>query len=188
MRSKLSDPECLSLHTALLQDTIQKTALIDAERFLYLAGSGFLSFDPEITVRMQNGNDLGGRLQNAFQETLKIFDRVVIIGIDSPTFSPLLIENAFQELDNNDVVLGPAEDGGYYLIGLKFLIPEIFTEIDWGTSNVLNQTRSALAKFAVCLLPPCFDVDMPEDLIRLKNEIESIEFAPNTKKLLASWR
>ena len=184
MRSKLSDEECLSLHTALLKDTIKKTTAIKAERFLYLAGSGFLSFDPEIAVCMQNGNDLGARLHDAFEETLRSFDRVIIIGIDSPTLSPLLIEEAFQELEKNDVVLGPAEDGGYYLIGLKLLTPEIFTEIAWGTSNVLSQTRSALGKLPVWLLPPCFDIDTPEDLSRLRAEIESIDFALHTREWL----
>jgi rSAM/selenodomain-associated transferase 1 len=165
-----------------LKDTLRKTAAIQAERFLYLAGSGRVAFDPQIAVRMQIGNDLGARLHHAFEETLKKFDRVVIIGIDSPTLSPHLIEQAYQELENNDVVLGPAEDGGYYLIGLKFLIHEIFTMIDWGTANVLTQTQSALTRFAVCLLPQNFDVDTPGDLVRLRTEIAAIEFAPHTKE------
>jgi uncharacterized protein len=182
MRSRLSDEQCLSLHLALLQDAILKMASLAAGRFLYLAGSGFLPFDPEIPIRMQHGNDLGERMRNAFEEMLRSFDRVVIIGTDSPTFPASTIENAFEALRANDVVLGPAEDGGYYLIGSRFVIPEMFKEIAWGSANVLKQTRAVLSKYSVCLLPYCFDVDTPKDLDRLYSEIQSIDFAPHCKE------
>ena len=91
---------------------------------------------------------------------------VVLIGTDCPDLNAQLIAEAFQALGEHDLVLGPAIDGGYYLIGLRRLIPELFTGIPWSTSAVLRQTLRIAQKLelAVAQLPLLSDVDRPEDL------------------------
>lgn len=111
---------------------------------------------------------LGQRMENAFREA---FDqgqrRVVIIGSDCPELSTDLLEEAFARLRKNPVVLGPAADGGYYLLGLQKLYP-LFTGIDWSTDQVLSQTQTKLAQLGLTpyLLPTLHDLDLAEDLAK----------------------
>jgi len=97
----------------------------------------------------------------------------VIIGTDSPTLPASVFSDAFRLMEDRPLVLGPAEDGGYYLIGLSKVIPEIFTGIDWGTGWVLQQTLRAAGSNKVALLPQTYDIDTPEDLQRLKREFDA---------------
>jgi rSAM/selenodomain-associated transferase 1 len=120
----------------------------------------------------QTGSDLGERMQNAFVESFKRgFERVVIIGGDSPTLPPEYIERAFECLrEGTTVVIGPARDGGYYLMGMKglnILSPySIFSNISWGTSDVLPATLDRLKRnnLSYRLLPQWYDIDTVEDL------------------------
>jgi rSAM/selenodomain-associated transferase 1 len=91
---------------------------------------------------------------------------VVLIGIDCPDLNAKLMSEAFQALNHHDLVLGPARDGGYYLIGLNKLIPELFRDINWSTEVVLQQTKNIAHKLdlAVAYLPTLSDIDRPEDL------------------------
>ena len=140
---------------------------------LYLSGSGFLPFHPQIPVLMQKGSDLGERLFHAFDRELKNHPKVIVIGTDSPTFPEEQIEKAFQCLENHDAVIGPSEDGGYYLIGLRTLIPEIFVNIEWGSTTVLESTVSKIGGHSYQLLEPFFDVDTPADVARLREEFST---------------
>ncbi len=173
MRPLLSDQQCLSLHLALLQDTITKIRKLVADPYLFLAGSTPLPFDPGIPICRQRGGDLGERMQTAFSEVLMTYNRVVITGTDSPAFPPHLFQQAFDGLETHDLVVGPAEDGGYYLIGLRKVLPEVFTGIDWGSSAVLQQTLVKLGHRTALLLEKQYDVDEPEDLIRLQQDAAS---------------
>jgi rSAM/selenodomain-associated transferase 2/rSAM/selenodomain-associated transferase 1 len=116
----------------------------------------------------QKEGDLGARLkqavETAFQEGAR---RVVVIGGDCPDLSADDLDLAFQALAKRDVVLGPARDGGYYLIGVKRHRPELFEGIAWGTDLVLKQTlaRARECHLHVFQLPPHSDVDDPEDLV-----------------------
>lgn len=120
----------------------------------------------------QGDGDLGDRMARAFTEAFATgYERVVIIGIDSPELSPGLLRAALDGLRKNAVVLGPATDGGYYLIGVRRgeserVIPSVFEGIEWGTEGVLNQTQVALdtAGVRAHFLAPLDDVDRPEDL------------------------
>jgi glycosyltransferase A (GT-A) superfamily protein (DUF2064 family) len=98
-------------------------------------------------------------------------DTAVLIGSDIPGISTTLLEDAFEKVNDRTVVLGPATDGGYYLIGLSAqghikAAPEIFEGIAWGTSDVLQETCGRLRRkgLAYCLLDPLDDIDRPEDL------------------------
>lgn len=115
----------------------------------------------------QPDGDLGDRMMQAFQSA---FDSgvmaAIIIGTDCPELTDALLVQAFQSLQQTEVVLGPATDGGYYLIGLRRSIPDLFQAIAWSTDRVLQQTV-AIAETLNCslaLLPMLTDVDRPEDL------------------------
>ncbi len=116
----------------------------------------------------QRGNNLGERLEYAvsaaFVDGAK---RVVVIGTDCPQIDTSILSQAFQSLLTLEIVLGPAIDGGYYLIGLRRSRPELFQAIDWGTNRVLRQTLE-IARYNRCevhQLTPLADVDHPEDLV-----------------------
>lgn len=123
-----------------------------------------------LRYQCQGEGDLGSRMAlafaNAFEEGSK---SVVIIGTDCPSLKPNLMEDAFKTLSQHDLVLGAAQDGGYYLIGLRRFIPELFTGINWGTSSVLQQTVTIGKQLdlAIAYLPTLADVDRPEDLLVL---------------------
>jgi rSAM/selenodomain-associated transferase 2/rSAM/selenodomain-associated transferase 1 len=115
----------------------------------------------------QGDGNLGGRMGRAFQETFQAgMNRVIIVGTDCPHLTDDLVQGAFKVLNHDDLVLGPAKDGGYYLIGLIRPIAELFSEVPWGTPEVLKKTlRIAEAlQLRVSLLEPLDDVDRPEDL------------------------
>ncbi|MEC4984027.1 MAG: TIGR04282 family arsenosugar biosynthesis glycosyltransferase [Oscillatoria sp. PMC 1068.18] len=115
----------------------------------------------------QSKGDLGSRMATAFQDAFATgMKRVVIIGIDCPDCNAIILASAFEMLSQQDLVLGSAADGGYYLIGLQRLIPELFIGVNWGTASVLSQTQAIAEKLnlAVGYLPLLNDVDRPEDL------------------------
>jgi rSAM/selenodomain-associated transferase 2/rSAM/selenodomain-associated transferase 1 len=135
-------------------------------------------FGTELLYSVQVGNDLGERLKHAvaaaFEEGAK---RVVVIGTDCPEIEPPILLAAIDALKDADVVLGPAFDGGYYLIGLRANHPEFFQGIDWGTENVLRQTleKTRRLQFSVRQLKPLSDVDYPEDLIACRRVPDAFE-------------
>ena len=113
----------------------------------------------------QKGEDLGIRMQNAFQYAFDTgYKKVVIIGSDLYDLTENHINKAFQKLDTNDVVIGPAEDGGYYLLGMKTLQAAVFVNKNWGTSTVRKDTLKDLEKVNVHLLEQLNDVDVIEDI------------------------
>ncbi len=121
----------------------------------------------EIAYYQQSEGDLGRRMMSAFEISFAAgMSGVIIIGTDCPDFNAKSMDEAFQLLSHNDLVLGPAADGGYYLIGLRRLIPELFVGIDWGTSQVRQQTVEIAQSMnlAIAYLPILNDIDRPEDL------------------------
>lgn len=122
-------------------------------------------------VHLQTGSDLGARMQHAFEQTLQDAEFAVLIGTDCPALEAVHLERACAALaEGSDVVLGPAEDGGYVLIGLRRSEPRIFQDIAWGTSSVLSQTRTQIHRLGLrsTELPVLWDLDEPRDLERLK--------------------
>lgn len=123
----------------------------------------------------QKGENLGERMKNGFIDAFNLrFKRVALIGSDIPDLPVEVIEEAFRSLHKNDVVIGPAFDGGYYLIGFKdqAFSPEVFEGIDWGTKDVFAETIEKLKRFrrAVHTLPYYRDIDTAEDLKHLKGK------------------
>jgi len=124
-------------------------------------------FGSSFLYRPQPDGDLGQRLARAFDVARQEgIDQTVVIGADCPGIEPHLLQSAFAQLDRHDLVLGPAADGGYYLVGLRQPVPRLFTGIDWGTDRVLRQTLAAAAAagLSAYLIAALADVDRPEDL------------------------
>ena len=113
----------------------------------------------------QFGKDLGIRMQNAFKNGFDAdYKKVMIIGSDLYDLSSSTIDDAFHQLENNDVVIGPAEDGGYYLLGMKSLQKKVFENKNWGTETVREDTLFDLTDKKVFLLPELNDIDVFEDI------------------------
>jgi len=113
----------------------------------------------------QKGADLGDRMKFAFEQAFKKHESVIIIGSDMYDLTALEIDEAFKKLNDHDAVIGPAEDGGYYLLGFKNEIPDgIFENKDWGTSTVLENTLNDLKHVNYFKLEERNDVDTEEDI------------------------
>jgi len=121
----------------------------------------------------QTDGDLGRRMEAFFVATLAWAERVVLIGSDVPDLPRDRVTDAFAALVESDVVLGPAADGGYYLIGLKRRIPPIFEGIDWGSRDVWHETTLRLAAAGIRWheLAPWYDVDEAADLTALRTRL-----------------
>lgn len=136
-------------------------------------GSGY-------SYRFQGEGDLGERMGRAFEENFqKKIKKIVLVGSDCPQMSAFHVRAAFNALKSYDMVLGPTVDGGYCLIGLKQMVPELFTSMDWGAETVLNRTleRAKNVGLSVKCLTPQQDVDIPEDLAiweKVSNQFLSI--------------
>lgn len=122
---------------------------------------------PNFLYSEQGDGDLGQRMLRSLQDAFRMkVKKVLLIGTDCPDLSANLAEGALILLNSSDLVLGPADDGGYYLIGLRRVIPQLFQEIPWGTEEVFRKTQhvAQAAKLSYSLLPSLPDVDRPEDL------------------------
>jgi hypothetical protein len=174
-----SPEEAVAIHQALLGDVLERSlAALGSSGTVRLAWSEppgeELPVPAPIEDRLQSAGDLGERMATAVQEGLaEGFARVVILGSDSPTLPGDRLGAAFSLLADHDVVIGPAEDGGYYLIGMSRLHPAIFRNIAWGSEKVLAVTRARLKKARVSFaeLGTWHDVDTPEDVGRLWKEL-----------------
>jgi rSAM/selenodomain-associated transferase 1 len=140
----------------------------------------------------QEGADLGERLWRALRDAGRAHPRVAAVGSDHPDLPLARVEQAFAGLAAADVVLGPAADGGYYLIALRAggLRPEIFAGVPWSSERVLEATleRCRACGLRVRLLEPAADVDTPDDLRRLAARVAAGEAeCPRTAALLDAW-
>ena len=126
------------------------------------------------SLHPQGEGDLGARMQRAFESALALSPRAILVGSDIPALSAQYLRDADRALRRgDDAVIGPAEDGGYVLIGLSRCDAAPFREIPWGGSEVLAETRRRIAALGwrVTELPALWDVDRPEDLERLPEEM-----------------
>ncbi len=136
----------------------------------------------DLAYRLQGAGDLGERMARALRDAFRAgVQAAVIVGTDCPGLSVDIMETAFDALTENDLVLGPATDGGYYLIGLRGTASEvalrrIFEGVKWGTSEVLDRTLGIAGEIGISsrLLPPLDDVDRPEDLAAVESELAAV--------------
>ncbi len=180
----LDDKSILRLYICFLQDSLDKIRQVkNADLFVGIAPSdqsGFFTGIPSSGIRLfvQEGKDLGDRIRRSIQDRLgEGYERVVIIGSDSPSLPVSYIEKALDS--DKDLVLGPSTDGGYYLIGMRGKMVEVFEAINWGTEKVLQETfeRFAGGRAELELLPVWYDVDSPDDLKFFQTHLRLIELA-----------
>lgn len=124
----------------------------------------------KVTLYYQRGKDLGERMYHALSDSLIHYQKVALIGTDCPAIDSQLITETFMLLDDADLVISPAEDGGYVQIAARRVEKFIFNNIEWGSERVLQQTQKALmtSGLSVAYTGVYWDIDMPQDLIRLK--------------------
>ena len=159
----LGQNKALSIHHKLFDYTLQVVRSSGLPYKIYFSGpAATLPVDYEL----QHGKDLGQRMLNCFKKELKQADSVCLIGSDCLEITPVILQQAFAVLANYDVVLGPAHDGGYYLVGMKAVYPKLFTNITWGTNTVLEKTLAVCRNqgLSYALLPTLNDIDYKEDV------------------------
>lgn len=166
-------------------------------RFRHLAGKRFLCYAPDETSATnyfaeQGGDEyklwaqpnvsLGERMHQFFCHAFnQNAQRVVVIGSDSPTLPESLIEKAFEQLEESDVVIGPATDGGFYLIGQRTEAHSLFAGIEWSQPTVLSQMVQQIeqSRITLSLLSPWYDVDTQDDLLVLKGHLQGLRYSNN---------
>src|SRR5262245_31425262 len=193
MRPFLSDEDCLLLHSSLLRLWMRRLRdwdLGQVHKSVFLTSLADslerevkVNLPETVAVETQQGNDLGSRLCCALvQKWNEGFRKLVFIGTDSPLIGIRDLQAAFQALDDNEVVLGPAFDGGYYLIGFSTLLPALFSGISWGTPEVFRETVQLLNASSIrwqCLSEG-FDLDTYQDLVTFHRLLREPSFSlPN---------
>jgi rSAM/selenodomain-associated transferase 1 len=123
-----------------------------------------------VQLHTQNGNDLGERMSAALQTMLGRYKKIIIIGTDAPALDIDTIDAVVNQLEHSDIVLVPAEDGGYVLLGASKHHQDLLVDVPWGTESVLASTVCNIERLGLSysLLGECWDVDRPEDLERYR--------------------
>lgn len=164
----VGEEAALEIYKFLLQHTVEITKNLKAVKRVYYSEeiwtddiwhSGFYN------KRLQEGHDLGVRMANAFQDGFASgFEKIIIIGSDMYDLTQKDIETAFSGLEENNFVIGPAQDGGYYLLGMSTFNAEVFQNKEWGTSTVLEATLNDLQAEKLIVLDERNDIDLYEDI------------------------
>ena len=169
LAATIGDQAALEIYQILLDHTVQITKELPCDKHVYYSERIIPEdiWDNACYVKkLQRGTDLGQRIQGAFQNGFNEgYTKIVVIGSDMYDLTNEDIRRAFASLDENDAVLGPAKDGGYYLLGMKQLIPAVFHSKDWGTDTVFEDTMKDLQGMNVGLLDERNDVDRYEDIL-----------------------
>jgi rSAM/selenodomain-associated transferase 1 len=169
---------------AFLLDTLERLAPVPVRRVVVFtpddATGDFVSLvSGRYDVRPQGEGDLGARMARFIAAEVNVgADAVVVVGTDSPTLPVELVDRAFADLEQADMVLGPATDGGYYLFGCGRRVPPVFDRVTWGGSRVLAETMTRLPPgWRLRVLPPWYDVDTSDDWEVLRGHIAALRRA-----------
>ncbi len=177
LAATMGNEAALAVYHQLLLHTVSVTEDLPVDKFVFY--SNYIEqedmWDNTLYFKeMQQGFDLGERMKYAFDVTFQNgYDKIIIIGTDCPDLNAGIIMNAFAYLKSHDAVIGPAEDGGYYLLGMKQLYSELFEDINWSTNTVLNETQMKCTALQLdyCLLPVLKDIDEEKDIVHLKKPV-----------------
>ena len=165
LASQVGPEKALQVYTRLLNHTLQVAEDCGVSFTLY-STNPYHNFTPN--YKIQSGKNLGERMFNAIKSELdtETSTQVCLIGSDTVEINAEILKISFSNLLQNDLVIGPAKDGGYYLIGMKKAYPELFVNIDWSTPKVLEQTLTKANHLGLKshLLQELSDVDTDEDL------------------------
>lgn len=177
LQTHLSAEECAELHASFISETIRIADRVEgADIFISchpcVEDPFFqkVAHDHEVRLIPQNGNDIGERMANAIRDTISAgYKKVIIIGSDSPDLPPEYIQEGFKRLESSDMVIGPATDGGYYLIGGKKELP-VFEGIPWSSDKVFEMTlkKARGHRLIFSVLSEWYDIDTWEDLQRFR--------------------
>lgn len=171
LAATIGNDKALEIYKDLTRHTQSITEHLPVDKIVFY--SNYIeyvdSWDNGYRKAKQQGCDLGERMKNAFDNVFREgYAKAVIIGTDCPSLTQDLIHDAFNKLNDFDIVIGPAVDGGYYLLGMKKLHPGLFANIQWSTDTVFNDTIAACRHHSYCLLPLLRDIDKEEDLEYVK--------------------
>lgn len=168
LAATLGEDKALKIYRELLRHTLQITKNAKVEKYVFYAGA-----IPQNDAWKENGfhqllqkeADLGEKMQQAFETVLKQHSKAVIIGSDCPELTEEIIQDAFAALENHDVTIGPANDGGYYLLGMKKIFSEFFRNKRWSTEEVYAKTLKDFSALHLSYyeLPALIDIDTEED-------------------------
>lgn len=194
----LSHSEAAALATCFAQDVVTSVRRIVPEVMVaYSPAQGRASLEvlfrpADLLWVEQRGDDLGARLDATIAQAATLgFSPIIVIGTDSPTLPTSFIEQASNALavEAYDLMLGPTEDGGYYLVGLRQYTPNLFQNIAWSTSLAYEQTMSNAARLNLRTqaLPQWYDVDTSSDLLRLRYELQTDEKARAQAPATYQW-
>ncbi len=189
----LTGEECAALHTAFLRDIAAACESLAVPIFVAYTPGGDFGLLREIFPSAQaffpqKGTGLGARMHCALSETFALgYDACVLIGSDLPELTARHLSAAFAALEEADAVLGPTDDGGYYLAGLKEPCAALFAGQEYGNSSVYENALRALREAGRSFrpAPPCRDVDVPEDLRRL---LQTVKPETYTARLIKTLR
>ena len=185
------------LYRCMLHDIVRRTAACTGlERFLFYeeeseAAAYFAGIASGMTCLQQKGVDLGERMAEAFRHVFSEgFHSVAIIGTDSPDLPLYFIENCYEHLRKNraGAVIGPSEDGGYYLLAMNRLHAGLFREVPWSSGEVFSKSmeNARTEGIRIDLLPQWYDLDTAEDLVR-PGLLDLSNAAPLTRQFIAGW-
>lgn len=171
LAASVGEEAAAAIYRELLAHTLAVATAIDADAVLAIAEPPARDFRPpgDVAVEIQAAGDLGHRLTAAFERRFaEGYRRVVVIGSDCAALEPRHLEAALEGLAEHSVVLGPANDGGYWLIGLCAPAPELFADLPWSTADVLELTRGRLRELELSWLEldELHDLDTEADLRR----------------------
>ena len=174
----IGDVNALKVYQHLLQNTMEITYQLDMDKFVFY--NEYIPTRDEWPTsayqkELQKGNHLGEKMKNAFQQGFdEGYHKVVVMMPDCPKMSDTLIEKSFKSLDSFDVVIGPTNDKGFYLIGMNKFIPDIFKNKTYETATQYDDTIEAIEKTGMKYfnLPTLTDIDMEDDLGKLKKIID----------------
>lgn len=164
----IGDVSAFNIYYELFSITEKASQEVNVDRHIYFSDVIIPSKWENDEKFVQEGNDLGEKMQNAFQHGFdQGYENIILIGSDLPNISKEIIDSGFEKLNTNDVVFGPAEDGGYYLIGMSNMNTSIFENKPWSQSELLAITLNQLKeqKQSVGLIETLNDIDTFEDLI-----------------------
>ena len=168
LAATVGDQVAFDIYKFLLAHTREITKNLDAVKQIWYSEKLHLNDDWDNSIyekQVQAGEDLGDRMNYAFAKAMKEHSKVIIIGSDLYDLQQQDLEQAFELLNNHDAVIGPATDGGYYLLGFKNHVPqEVFKNKIWGTETVLKETIKDLQQLNYATLAPRNDVDYYEDI------------------------
>lgn len=196
----LTAEQAAAVHRACVEDTVRHASGVTrCAPALCVAGTlrqarrlaASLGLDARWRVCAQRGRDLGMRLRNASEAFFRRgYRKVIVVGTDTPWMGRRRILRAMALLDHADAVLGPTADGGYYLLGTRRSVPQMFRNIPWSTPQVFAATHGAIRKAGANdrLLRRDFDLDRPEDLRRAAKLLRrNPQRAPALARLLNNW-